>query len=95
MYMSAEVHICIMVCTICILIHTYLWCLIDINECESQLSSQCDHSCVNSVGSFSCVCNFGYRMAEDGRHCIGELLLYVVYELHNSIIVNCLYACRY
>ena len=53
--------------------------LLDINECEFS-SSVCNYTnsiCVNTRGSYQCVCNAGFSKAEDGDKCddIDECLL--------------------
>ena len=35
----------------------------DIDECAYN-SGQCDHSCVDTNGSYNCTCNFGYSLYE-------------------------------
>ena len=48
--------------------------LLDIDECSDD-PSLCDHisllSCVNEPGSYSCVCDGGYTLAEDLSACSG------------------------
>lgn len=44
----------------------------DVNECLTN-NGGCSQTCTNSVGSFSCGCNTGYLLANDGRTCNGEL----------------------
>ena len=48
---------------------------VDIDECAD--ASMCDHTCVNTNGSFNCYCNEGYTLADDGRMCtdINECLM--------------------
>ena len=41
----------------------------DINECT--LLNPCEQLCTNTLGSFSCGCNGGYRLAGNGRLCNG------------------------
>ncbi|XP_052442491.1 thrombomodulin [Carassius gibelio] len=41
---------------------------VDIDECDSDY---CDHSCLNTPGSFRCSCNEGYVLI-DNTKCIGE-----------------------
>jgi len=41
----------------------------DIDECFFERT--CDHTCVNSPGSFQCVCNKGYTLY-GLAHCGGE-----------------------
>ena len=43
----------------------------DIDECQNNLSG-CDHSCYNTIGSFTCDCTPGYTLANDGSACNGE-----------------------
>ena len=43
----------------------------DIDEC-SEGTHQCDHNCHNNVGSYTCSCRTGYRLAADGRSCVGK-----------------------
>lgn len=38
----------------------------DIDECAS---SPCDHTCINTPGSFVCICRDGYELNSDGRTC--------------------------
>ena len=40
----------------------------DINECAN--TSLCEHTCINTNGSFNCLCDDGYSLADDGRTCI-------------------------
>ena len=43
----------------------------DIDECVEELDS-CAHNCNNMAGNYSCSCNLGYHLANDGRSCDGE-----------------------
>ena len=39
----------------------------DINECNE--ANSCQHSCVNTEGTFQCACNSGYRLSINGYDC--------------------------
>ena len=43
----------------------------DINECAAN-NGNCQHTCRNTGGSFSCSCRSGYRLGSNGRSCTGE-----------------------
>ena len=46
----------------------------DINECQNNLDD-CENSCYNTIGSFTCDCQPGYTLGSaDGSVCIGELI---------------------
>ena len=40
----------------------------DIDECAD--TSLCGHTCINTNGSFNCLCDDGYSLADDGRTCM-------------------------
>lgn len=46
---------------------------VDLDECSFS-EFLCQHRCVNTPGSFSCVCPLGYYVFEDGRSCEGKVL---------------------
>ena len=46
----------------------------DINECSSN-NGGCQHSCVNTVGSFECRCNSGYELASNRLSCNGMSII--------------------
>ncbi|CAH1226389.1 MUC4 [Branchiostoma lanceolatum] len=41
----------------------------DVDECETDEGSLCHHTCVNFVGNFTCSCEDGYYLADDGFSC--------------------------
>ena len=45
----------------------------DIDECIEDTDG-CAQTCTNSIGSYSCSCNSGYRLANNGRGCNGQYL---------------------
>ena len=79
-YIIIDVHSCI-ICReihkyiLCIIIYLYLWIayfvsiLSDINEC-SDGTHNC-FLCINTIGSFTCGCNSGYILDDDGVTCNG------------------------
>lgn len=55
----------------------------DIDECSTQRGVCRNGQCVNTVGTFLCVCNDGYELSLDGRLCSGkELPLLIFYTLN-------------
>lgn len=45
----------------------------DIDECSSMLGQVCRNGqCINSIGSFQCLCQEGYDRTPDGKNCVGE-----------------------
>ena len=45
----------------------------DINECSGG-SHGCSQICTNTIGSYTCSCNSGYRLGSNGRTCIGNCM---------------------
>lgn len=43
------------------LIFYFFLCYIDINECLDK-NGGCDQRCINSPGSYNCLCNVGYEL---------------------------------
>ena len=50
-------------------------CLLDIDECASEDTHNCEHTCVNTEGSHVCRCDDGYRLESDGYSCAGMFCL--------------------
>ena len=44
---------------------------LDINECSSKSLNNCQHICLNEMGSYKCACNRGYRLLADNESCQG------------------------
>ena len=44
---------------------------IDINECNSN-NGGCEHSCMNTLGSYYCTCNSGYSLDSNEFNCTGK-----------------------
>ena len=43
----------------------------DIDECAKGKGG-CEHNCENSGGNFTCTCNSGYELNNDGFACNGK-----------------------
>lgn len=43
-------------------------CVLDVDECKG--AHGCSHQCMNSAGSYQCVCADGFRLAQDRRSCL-------------------------
>ena len=52
---------------------------VDINECSSNIDG-CDHNCHNTMGSYYCTCNTGYRLDSNMRSCHGNLINHQLIE---------------
>ncbi|KAF7237649.1 Signal peptide, CUB and EGF-like domain-containing protein 1 [Varanus komodoensis] len=46
----------------------------DIDECMVN-NGGCDHFCRNTVGSFECSCQKGYKLLTDERTCQGDEIM--------------------
>ena len=57
----------------------------DHNEC-AVWNGNCDHTCNNMEGSYTCACNDGYSLASDRHSCNGKQWI-----KDNNICQNILY----
>lgn len=46
-------------------------CCVDVNECESILTNNCEHKCRDTITSFVCECDPGYKLQTDKKSCEG------------------------
>ena len=64
----------------CMVIYNAIY--IDIDECL-EARDGCAQMCNNTVGSFACYCNSGYRLASDNQGCNGKASIILVMGLTN------------
>lgn len=53
-------------------INSSLFLSLDIDECIMNGVMCRNGRCVNTEGSFQCICNAGFELTSDGKNCIGE-----------------------
>lgn len=47
--------------------------LADVDECSALQGQVCRNGqCINSLGSFQCLCHEGYENTPDEKNCLGE-----------------------
>lgn len=54
--------------------------VIDIDECLFMPDACPNGRCLNTMGSYRCVCDDGYKVGPSGKECIGKT------TLHNVVI---------
>ena len=54
-------------------IHWMAFIFSDVNECDNTYHG-CHHDCVNTNGSYVCICYDGFILTEDGRSCEGNVV---------------------
>ena len=54
----------------CFLILLYIIFETDIGECLLGISD-CNQTCINTVGSYYCQCKLGYTLSNDSHSCLG------------------------
>ena len=60
---------------------------IDIDECSDPQVHGCQHTCVNTIGSFYCDCDPGYTLDTNGKTCTGKLQLHIILQ-HTLLFFN-------
>ena len=55
----------------CVVCYSYLF-LADNNECSSNATNNCEQTCINNDGSYTCHCRTGYQLNSDGMTCTGK-----------------------
>ena len=50
----------------------------DVNECSRE-GHGCEQICINTVGSYYCVCRNGYFLHEDRRTCLGRTVFKIFF----------------
>ena len=50
----------------------YCECILDVNECSTQRNLCTNGQCVNTEGSFYCVCRDGSELTPDRTQCLGK-----------------------
>lgn len=58
----------------------------DIDECIVNGVMCRNGRCVNTEGSFQCICNAGFELTPDGKNCIGEKQTQKHGELHRNFL---------
>ena len=48
-----------------------MYCISDLNECKDE-NGGCEHTCVNTNGSYECTCKDGYQLTKDKKKCQGK-----------------------
>ena len=59
---------------------------IDINEC-ALCNGGCQHTCINTEGNYSCSCDSGYVIKENGLSCEGMTVAGIVNPILQSLII--------
>ena len=66
--------------------HTCILFSLDVNECSIN-NGGCQHTCVNTDGSYECQCRSGYRLSSNGRNCIGTVDLEIIFACEKFLIL--------
>lgn len=65
----------------------------DINECLNY-NGACSHTCTNFDGSYTCSCNSGFKLENDGHNCTGIqwFICLVMFQYCFKTLTNVLWA---
>lgn len=64
----------------------YSYNVTDIDECSTI--NDCQQLCVNTVGSYSCNCDEGFSLSDDGHNCTG-MVYQNISNISFYIIAHC------